>query len=145
MVKALRPSVLLYTRVLHFGILVQVFRVFFSAGYHDISPKRLLFVAFFSPKSRCTSMALINTPLERIRVFFLLLLGENMLLLSSLRVAREVEKQPCLPTDGQKEIFIWSPCAELQERTRASSAHARTVSRWWRYYIHDASFCRGGL
>lgn len=33
-----------------------------------------------------------------------------MLLLSSLRVAWEVEKQACLPTDGQKEIFIWSPC-----------------------------------
>lgn len=53
------------------------------------------------------------------------------------RVAREVEKQACLPTDGQKEIFIWSP--RFQERMRvlrrASSAHARTVSRWWRYYI----------
>lgn len=52
--------------------------------------------------------------------FFLLLSGKNMLLLSSLRVAWEVEKQACLPTDGQKEIFIWSPC-EVQERTRAYS------------------------
>ena len=39
-----------------------------------------------------------------------------MLLLSSLRVSREVEKQACLPTDGQKEIFIWSLRAEVQER-----------------------------
>lgn len=53
-----------------------------------------------------------------------------MLFLSALRVAREVEKQACLPTDGQKEIFIWSPHRGLQERTRrASSAHARTVLR----------------
>lgn len=38
---------------------------------------------------------------------------------SYLRVTREVEKQACLPTDGQKEIFIWSPCSGTYSRVLA--------------------------
>lgn len=91
------------------------------AGYHDIFLKRLL--ALFS-SGRCTSMALINMPLECIR-FFCFYLSAVKIYCSYLRfVAREVEKQACLPTDGQKEIFIWSPCSRFRNvlaRTRQAS------------------------
>lgn len=69
-----------------------------------------------SPSPTRTNMALIK-PADKHRIntagthhsVFYFSSTENMLFLSSFRVAREVEKQACLPTDGQKEIFIWSP------------------------------------
>lgn len=78
-----------------------------------------------------------------------------MLLLSSLRVSREVEKQACLPTDGQKEIFIWSlrqGSGTYVRTRRASSAHATPGPSHAGGNIISLSversflvFCRGGL
>jgi len=118
-------------------------RVTHPIGLHDISLKCLLFASpppllFLSPPWLMHQHGADKHTQCRIRFFsrsFLFLFlrpGRNMLLLSPPRVAREVEKQACLPTDGQKEIFIRSPCesparrgdVRAYSRRASSSAHA---------------------
>ena len=78
---------------------------------------RRLFAPFllFGQCTRHKHGALINIPPECIR-FFTLPQQKHVALIFASCIPRSRETGVPLPTDGQKEIFIWSLRAEVQER-----------------------------